>query len=357
MQNLFAFLVGISMILGCGNKDPIDPNVECGKGIVGNPSQPPQISIESMGDRATTISGRANNVDASRHHVVVYVQTDFWYIQPYASDPFISICTDGSWETWSHPGDRVVALIVDESFVPKDQIFNHPAADPGVLAYADEIPPGTTLRTIDWSGYTWDTKRYSPWGPGPNYWSDSPRSLWVDGNGLHLTIQQIEGTWSCSEIMLNQSLGYGSYEYRIASRLDQFQPEIVLGLFVYESLEAEIDIEFGKLDKEGGENAQYVIQPFYHLDNRHNFVMDSSPTSTHRFDWQPDHIAFISWKGHEPYPPSSESIIQQWNYMGEDIPTPGREAPRLNLWLFDGQPPSNLQQVEVIIKDFTFSAY
>ena len=58
-------------------------------------------------------------------------------------------------------------------------------------------------RTIQWSGHEWlvrnsDNERG---GPGPNYWSDSPQSVWVDSKDrLHLKIRYENGRWVCAEI-------------------------------------------------------------------------------------------------------------------------------------------------------------
>ncbi len=38
----------------------------------------------------------------------------------------------------------------------------------------------------------------------------------------------------------------------------------------------------------------------------------------------------------------------------QDIPYPGDENARINLWLLNGLPPSNGQEVEVVIRKFEF---
>ncbi|MGB5373439.1 MAG: hypothetical protein WBN15_06620, partial [Polyangiales bacterium] len=41
-----------------------------------------------------------------------------------------------------------------------------------------------------------------------------------DASGLHLTTVQRAEKWYCTEVVLQQSLGYGTYEFRLGSRVD-----------------------------------------------------------------------------------------------------------------------------------------
>ena len=44
-----------------------------------------------------------------------------------------------------------------------------------------------------------------------------------------------------------------------------------------------------------------------------------------------------------------------WTYSGSEVPQPGSEQLRINLWLFRGAPPTDGKTVEVIVKRFTFT--
>jgi len=46
--------------------------------------------------------------------------------------------------------------------------------------------------------------------------------------------------------------------------------------------------------------------------------------------------------------------LESWLYTGQDVPRPGSENARINLWLFGGQPPSDSEEVEIIIKKFEY---
>jgi hypothetical protein len=99
-----------------------------------------------------------------------------------------------------------------------------------------------SARTINWAGYDWwvRTSNGNSQGPGPNIFSDSAQNVFIDAQGnLRLKIRKgVDGKWTSSEINLNQSLSYGTYEWELSSRYDQFAPNVVGGLFTYLSREA-----------------------------------------------------------------------------------------------------------------------
>lgn len=49
-------------------------------------------------------------------------------------------------------------------------------------------------------------------------------------------------------------------------------------------------------------------------------------------------------------------LIHAWTYTGSDVPVPGGEDPRMNLWLFQGRAPQNGQAAEVIVERFEYFA-
>ena len=52
---------------------------------------------------------------------------------------------------------------------------------------------------------------------------------------LHLKIRKVGNVWYAAELDLVSSLSYGTYEWELSSRYDQFADNTVVGLFTYQS--------------------------------------------------------------------------------------------------------------------------
>ncbi len=158
----------------------------------------------------------------------------------------------------------------------------------------------SVFRTIDFSGYTWKVKSSEiRTGPGPNYFSDREEDVWVDENGhLHLRVVSRNGKWYSTEVFIVEALGYGTYTFSLASRIDQLDKNIVLGLFTWDEIASEhnyreIDIEFSRWGEEIGDNSQFVVQPWGRVGNRYRFNMGLQEVySTHSFDWNMENTVF-----------------------------------------------------------------
>ncbi|MCK4321321.1 T9SS type A sorting domain-containing protein [candidate division WOR-3 bacterium] len=209
-------------------------------------------------------------------------------------------------------------------------------------------------RTIDFAGREWVVKTgYG--GPGPNYWSDSEGNVWIDGNGwLHLKIRYASGIWYCSEVYTTEFTQYGIHRFYTIDRLDSLDRNVVFAPFLYSNDTTEVDIEFS----EWGMiipwfNAQYVVQPGYHSGNVERFWIElNGDYTTHYMNWQSDSIRFKSIHGHYEEPPNPGFLIHGWLYTGDDIPFLEENLRvHINLWLYQGNPPSNGQEVEVVIKN------
>ncbi len=219
-----------------------------------------------------------------------------------------------------------------------------------VLAAAKPGPPAG----IAWSGLTWTIKTSAGLvGPGPNRFEKSNVS--VDSNGhLHLRIaKNAAGQWSCAEIVAPASYGYGTYTFGLGSRVDALDPNVVLGLFTWSDraqyAHREIDIEFARWGNAADPtNAQYVVQPYDLAGHLTRFVQPPIAQSTHRFIWQRNRI---SWESYN----ANGGLIADRTYAGSDVPRPGDERVRLNLWLFRGAAPTDANPVDVVVTSFAYT--
>ena len=220
-----------------------------------------------------------------------------------------------------------------------------------------EIQNGGNLpRTISFSGFEWtvNSSGSSRINPGQNFFSCSEENVWVDLKGnLHLKITNRDGIWYCAAVTLKESHAFNRFVFYVSSRVDKFDKNVIGGLFTYLDDSNEIDIEFGKWGAEENMNSQFVVQPSYQSGNIYRYAMSLiGDNSTHIIDWKKGLIDFASYHGHYSTRPNSEKIISEWSYTGKYLPSEVKEKIMINLWLFEGRPPSDNKEVEMIVKAF-----
>jgi hypothetical protein len=226
----------------------------------------------------------------------------------------------------------------------------------------NDFPGG---RTVDFSDRIWRVKGPGYYGPGPSFFSNSESSVWVDGDDqLHMTIRNVGGTWYSTEVALTETLGYGDYIFTTEGRIDALDPTAVFGLFIWQygpcwdeaylwwNPYNEFDIEFSRWGNAGGDNAQFVCQPWDWFGNRSRFnaTFAEGEISSHAFRWLPDRIECRSWRG-GPFEEAPENMIHTWTYTGPHIPRPEIPRVHINLWQCCGEPSS---YQEVVLDVFTF---
>jgi len=227
--------------------------------------------------------------------------------------------------------------------------------------------------SLDFAGRTWNIKQSnSPVGPGPNLFSASPNDVWSDQDGLHLSIHKNGPFWYSTEVILDESLGYGTYMIQTDSRQDILNANAVFGAFTWDSNggspipgspNREIDFEDSRFGNAADStNSQVVVQPFNVPGNLERFTLpdlSSDAKLTRFFTWSPGKVEFTTLKGHHSptnFPPAD--VIHQYTYLDDGVnhfvPIPDRENYRMNLWLFESSAPVGDQEVEVLISDFQY---
>jgi hypothetical protein len=314
------------------------------------------------------LQGSSSCIPFSDYKVAVYIYVSGWWNKPSWGEPLTTLQSDGSWTCDITTGGtdplatRIEAFLVPIGYSPPllsgQQTIPEEVNQIAVATKFIDRPP--YKRTFQFSGYTWGVKASSsPVGPGPNNFSDLESDVFVDTEDrLHLKIVQRDAAWFCTEIVNTQSLGYGTYTFTLASPIDQLDPNVVLGLFTWDTDAPqynyrEIDIEISRWGDLQALNTQYVIQPYTHAGNLHRFdTLLRGGLSTYQFEWRNEGVYFRSYQGS---PANPGERIDFWNYSGADNPPPGGENTRLNLWLMNGNPPSNEKEVEVEVEAFTFT--
>jgi len=324
---------------------------------------PPYGSFEDL-------EGRIQCVHPGENGIAVYVFVSGWWTKPLWDSPVTPIRSDGTWSCdittggADHLATRIAAFLVPEDYDPPlaDGIQTLP---PDLCENALDhvtVDRGPEERTLEFSGFTWRVKASEiPVGPGPNLFSNDEDDVWVDGRGrLHLRIARRGDAWYCTEVITERPLGHGTYTFTLASRVDELDPNAVLGLFTWdddapEFNYREIDIEFSSWGAEGGDNSQYVVQPWQNPDNIHRFETRlRGEHSTHAFTWGSDRVLFSSFHDREAsLDPANR--IERWEYVGADNPPAGDGNARINLWLFRGDPPVDGRDIEVVVDSFAFT--
>ena len=313
-------------------------------------------------------------VDPATHKVAIYLflpSAGGWWIKPWTGAPLTDIQPDSTWS------QDVVLAGIDE-YALRYLAVLVPAASSVPLcapcgnldslialyphAYACRAPGN---RVVNFAGYDWFVKKTdsmsgpSTYGPGPNHFSDDPAEVWVDSVGLHLKIVAKDTSWWSSEVVIDTSLGYGTYTFDVVGRADLFDPNIVGGIFLWDECAGldpiqpndyfrEIDFEFSRWGDPLGLNSQFVVQPWDTPGNLHRYDMDLTgiAVSTHFFTWTESSVTFQSTWG---------SSTESWTYAGIDVPKSGLEKIDINLWLRGGSAPTDGMEAEFIIGDFRFT--
>ncbi|MCX6173829.1 MAG: T9SS type A sorting domain-containing protein [Ignavibacteriales bacterium] len=207
----------------------------------------------------------------------------------------------------------------------------------------------TRIPTRNFAGLKWNVSNGVS-GPGPNNWFNGINSIWIDNSeNLHLTIRKIGDKWYCSSIYAQDTTGYGEYSFSVSSNVELYDPNIIVGLFIYENDSTEIDIEFSRWGDAGSNAGLYVVQPSEPLISSHSFPLNlTASSSTHKFTWTKQGIKFQSYQ-------ASGDLIKEWSYRGSNIPIPNQLKPHINFWLMKGLAPINQKDAELIISNFKYT--
>lgn len=220
-------------------------------------------------------------------------------------------------------------------------------------------------RHVEFAGRDWRVKGPGWYGPGPNLFSDSHACVSVDPQGrLHLGIRFQESAWRCSEVALEDTLGYGDYIFTTVGALDQLHVRTVFGLFLWQygpcynvadswwNPNNEFDIEFSRWGDPANAVGQFVAQPWDWAGNisRFDAMFAADEVSSHAFRWLSDRVECRSWRG-GPQDEAPETLIHQLTYAGPHIPRPEQPRVHLNLWQAGAAPDT---EQEVVLETFTF---
>ena len=342
-----AWMVCVCLLVGCHLQDKVTgPNIEFTR-------VPP--AIEGGSDKLDVIEGKVTG-GSSKEQLVLYARTGKWWIQPLAREPFTIIQPDSTWTNSTHLGTDYAALLVESGFHPATMLTEVPARGGGVVAVATtpgSQPGSPVTKTLQFSGYEWRIRNApSSRGGGNKYDSDN---AWTDSSGaLHLRIRKVSGDWTCAEVALTSSFGYGTYRFTVRDAW-RLEPAAVFGIFTWDYSGAsqnngEMGIEISRWGDQTVKNAQYLVQPFYVAENSSRFVLPPGEL-TYSFDWEPGRVTFETFRGADAR--GRAAPIAEHAFTS-GVPAHGAESVRMNLYVFQKAKEALRDENEVVVEKFEY---
>lgn len=347
--------------------DGLDNNCdgEVDNGIPGGPMIVFTYVTPVCSSGSQPVAGIVCNVEnPADFRVAIYIMVDSgWWTKPYFTAPLRTIGANRLWQSPINTGGcdrsavRVRAYLVPVGYDPPRAAGSPelaPELEDNALDF-DEVD--RTRRHVEFAGYEWEVKESCGCAlePGPCRFTDDAEHLWVDADGeLHLTIKYRDPYFYCTEVVLPEHLGYGQYRWDLASDVSDLDPNVVFAGFVYRYFtNAEFDIEFSS-GLASPFNTQYVVQPWDQSGHRQRWNMPLCNASTHALRWCRGYVHF------ESDCLDADSAWEGYGWIFEEggsfrVPEPTIEHPRINAWLIRNQPPTDGQDVEIIVSDFNFT--
>ena len=306
-------------------------------------------------ERVAPIAGRALGVRPGQR-IVIYTKSGVWWVQPTTARPFTTVGRDSTWQSTIHLGSEYAALLVDDGYRPANTREALPPLANGVIVIASVKGTGDLMtrppKVLTFSGYEWDVRDIPSDRGGPNDYD--PDNAWTDANGLlHLKLAKRDGRWTSAEVILKRGLGHGTYSFTVRD-VSGLDPSAALGLLTWDiegidQNHREMDVEISRWGDPKIPNAQYVVQPFYVPANVARFTAPPG-TLTHSFRWEPGRIVFTTVRGSR----AGQGAPVGSHEFSFNIPTPGGERVRMNLYYFRYAPAPPQKDVEVVIERFLY---
>jgi len=212
----------------------------------------------------------------------------------------------------------------------------------------------TDYAKVHFSGYDWLVRKITSDRGGMNNLYDGDNA-WTDAQGwLHMRIKKKGEKWSCTEMKLAHSLGYGTYEVTVHDTSD-LEPAAVLSLNTFddwggEQHYREMDVEISRWgDAASKTNARYGIQPFYVPGNVAAFRAPAG-TLTHSLRWEPGQASFktVRGAGRRAGPVVAEHVFTS------GVPSSGTETFQLILYVIASEKNPMEKGAEVVVETFEY---
>jgi len=346
---LFALLIFSLLFISCAGEKAVGPSIEFSK-------IPP--AAQGGREKVDTIAGRVRNARPGQK-IVIYAHSGQWWVQPWPDRPFIPIKADSTWSTETHLGFEYAALLVGPDYHPLPTI-DVPPTKGGAVALVTIVkgrgtPQFAPVGSLKFSGYDWGVRMIESDKGGLSNLYDS-ENAWTDASGaLHLQIKKKSGRWSCAEIFLNRSLGYGTYSLTVRDT-SGLEPAAVFNMFTFDEWASdqafrEMDVEVrGRGDAANKNNTQYEIQPIYIPGNLFAFAAPAG-TLTFILHWESGHATFKAFRGRSA--DAGAQLVAEHEFTS-GVPKPGKAIPRLIFYVVASDKNPMQKPSEVVVEKFGY---
>jgi hypothetical protein len=318
------------------------------------------IPDQSLGGTTTngTISG---HVSGSRpgDHVIIFAKANRWWVQPNFNTQLTPIGPEGTWTSQIHLGSEYAVALVRGSFEAKESDPSLPPVDEHVLALAQVQGSPTAVQHEDhspqilhFSGYEWKDEYYVSDYTGINHYY-LPGNAEIDEHGaLRLHIRRIADQWTCAEVHLPRTLGYGTYRltFQMPSQMD---PAAEFSFYTFspgtqDPNHREMELHLSRWGEPRTSNAEYVIEPYYTPANVHRFEVGAGASTT-TLRWSPGQAEYSTVQARS----GKEHELTHWTFL-TGVPASKDEQVYLGLCPFGYPKQPENSEVELVINSFEF---
>lgn len=306
-------------------------------------------------DVLDVIEGRVTGARPEQR-LVLYARSSVWWVQPSANLPYTEIRPDSTFSAKTHLGTEYAALLVEPSHQPPTTLENLPGEGGAVVRLA--VVPGdakakAVRHTLQFAGYEW-TVRAAPSDRGGRNRFD-PANAWTDDAGaLHMRIAGEPGRWTCAEVTLTRSFGYGLYTF-VVDDISTLDPAARFVIFTWDGpaiaqYGREMAITIGRHGERPEDNGRYVVEPIDLPANRSDFFAPAG-LLTHQLRWEPDRATFRTFRG-DRAGAGARPLAEHAFTSG--VPGAGNETIRFSLYVFQSNPTPMQKPAEVVVRRFSF---
>ena len=315
---------------------------------------PPDIGGTGSVDR---LSGTIRHLQPGARLVIYVYSRGVWYIQPVTVRPFTSIGKDGGWSTLTHLGLQYAAMLVTAGYSPSNTLRALPRLGGSVL-FIKVVPgdPSSTRppRFLRFSTYDWIVREMGSDRHGMPH-EYRPSNVSVDSKGyLHLRVTKQDNDWTCAEVALPRSLGYGRYDV-VVDGIDRLEPATVFDMFTWDQAgtdqnRREMNTQFTRWGDPNGKNGEYSVQPFYRAPNTYRYSAPNMPLMLTMM-WESGRTTFGTFRMYDSG--RSGGRIAEHAFSA-DIPVPESESIHLNLCTFDYGRVRQTSGAEIVVRSFHY---